>query len=51
MGSDPRSGDLYLFTNSRRNRAKVLLFDGTGMAIYMNQLSSHYTSSRFMRGF
>jgi transposase len=28
----------YLFTNARRSRAKVLLFDGTGLAIYMKRL-------------
>jgi len=32
------TGELYLFTNARRSRAKVLLFDGTGLAIYMKRL-------------
>lgn len=32
------AGELYLFTNARRSRAKVLLFDGTGLAIYMKRL-------------
>lgn len=32
------AGDLFLFVNKRRNRAKVLLFDGTGMCIYMKRM-------------
>jgi len=35
---DLLSGELYLFTNRRRTRAKVLLFDGTGLCIYMKRL-------------
>jgi len=38
LKSDPLSGDLYLFVNARRKRAKVLLYDGTGMCIYMKRL-------------
>jgi transposase len=49
MKADPLSGDLFLFTNRRRTRAKVLLWDGTGLCVYQNQLSSHYTSSGSMR--
>ena len=29
---------LYLFVNRRRNRAKVLFFDGTGLCIFMKRL-------------
>jgi transposase len=50
MGSDPLSGDLYLFTNARRNRAKVLLFDGTGMAIYMKRLDVGKFACPWTRG-
>lgn len=32
------AGDLFLFVNRRRNRAKVLLFDGTGLCIYMKRM-------------
>lgn len=35
---DPLSGEMYLFTNRRRNRAKVLLFDGTGLCTYCKRL-------------
>lgn len=38
LGADIMAGELYLFTNARRSRAKVLLFDGTGLAIYMKRL-------------
>lgn len=37
-GLDPISGDYYLFVNARRNRAKVLLYDGTGLCIYHKRL-------------
>ena len=35
---DPLSGDLYLFANRTRKRAKVLLWDGTGLCIYAKRL-------------
>lgn len=38
LGRDVLSGELYLFTNRRRTRAKVLLFDGTGLCIYMKRI-------------
>jgi transposase len=38
LARDILGGELYLFTNARRTRAKVLLFDGTGLAIYMKRL-------------
>jgi transposase len=38
LARDITTGELYLFTNARRRRAKVLLFDGTGLAIYMKRL-------------
>jgi len=31
MGCDPESGHLYLFSNARRDRMKVLFFDGSGL--------------------
>ena len=36
--ADPLSGDLFLFVNRRRNSCKVLLFDGTGLCIFMKRL-------------
>ncbi len=38
MGQDPLSGALFLFTNRRRNRAKVLHFDGTGLCLFAKRL-------------
>lgn len=39
LGQDPLKGDLYLFVNTRRTSAKVLLWDGTGLCIYAKRLS------------
>ena len=49
LGQDPLSGDLYLFTNGRCNRAKVLLFDGTGMCIYMKRLDEGHFACPWKR--
>lgn len=38
LGHDIMDGDLFLFVNRRRNRAKVLFFDGTGLCIMMKRL-------------
>ncbi len=38
LREDPLSGDLFLFTNRTRRRAKVLLWDGTGLCIYAKRL-------------
>lgn len=38
LGRDPLSGELFLFTNARRTRAKVLFWDGTGLVILMKRL-------------
>lgn len=35
---DPLSGDLYLFVSSDRRRAKVLMWDGTGLCLYAKRL-------------
>ena len=35
---DPLSGDCYLFVNATRKRAKVLLWDGTGLCVYAKRL-------------
>ncbi len=35
---DIMDGDLFLFVNRRRNRAKVLFFDGTGLCILMKRM-------------
>jgi transposase len=38
LGRDPLSGDCYLFVNRAATRTKVLIWDGTGMCIYMKRL-------------
>jgi len=38
LGLDPLCGDCFLFTNRRRTSAKVLVYDGTGLCIYMKRL-------------
>lgn len=38
LGRDPLSGDCFLFTNRTRTRAKVLLYDGTGLCLYHKRL-------------
>lgn len=38
LGRDPLSGDLFVFVNRSRGRAKVLLWDGTGLCIYAKRL-------------
>ena len=35
---DPMSGDVYLFLNRRRTSMKALLWDGTGLCIFMKRL-------------
>ena len=38
LGREPTSADLYLFVSRNRIRAKVLLWDGTGLVVYAKRL-------------
>lgn len=40
FGADPTDGSLYLFVNRRRDRMKILHFDGTGFWLYYKLLEA-----------
>ena len=50
MQHDVLAGDLFLFVNKRRNRAKVLLFDGTGLCIYSKRMDKGRFAALWRRG-
>jgi transposase len=40
LGTDPTNGSLYLFINRRRDRLKILHFDGGGFWLYYRLLEA-----------
>jgi len=50
LGHDPLAGDLFLFVSRNRKRAKVLLWDGTGLCIYSKRLEQGRFAAPWHRG-
>lgn len=38
LGCDPASGHVFIFTNARRNRVKLLVYDGSGLWVCAKKL-------------
>ena len=51
LGRQARSRALFVFFGRQKTALKILFFDGTGLCIFYNQVSSHCTSSDQTRGF
>lgn len=49
LGRVATSGDLYLFVSRNRTRAKVLLWDGTGLVVYAKRLEEGRFASLWER--
>lgn len=50
LGADPLSGQMYLFVSRNRKRAKVLLWDGTGLCVYAKRLEQGRFSAPWLCG-
>jgi transposase len=49
LGRDPLSGECYLFVNRTRTRAKVLVWDGTGLCVFAKRLEQGRFASLWER--
>lgn len=50
LGRDLLDGDLFLFVGADRKRAKVLLWDGTGICLYAKRLAKGTFPAPWRRG-
>ena len=50
LGREVRGGALFVFFGRRRDAVKILFADETGLCLFYNQPSSHYTSFGSRRG-
>jgi transposase len=50
LSKDVLAGDLFLFVARRRNRAKVLFWDGTGLVVYSKRLERGRFTAPWQRG-
>ena len=51
LDADPYCGDVFVFRSKRKDRLKLVVWDGTGMVLVTNYLASYYTSSIRVRAF
>jgi transposase len=49
LGHDIFEGHLFIFFTRRRDRVRIIYWDRNGIAMWTNQLSSHYTSFDLIR--
>lgn len=49
MQADPFDGAIYVFRAKRADRVKLVFWDGTGVCLFANYLTSYCTSFRWKR--
>ena len=51
FSQNPQSGDLYLFTNKKRDKVKCLLWDSNGFVLYYKRLErGRFNYSKYLSG-
>jgi transposase len=43
-GADPFAGTLYVFRSKRKDRIKIVWWDGSGICLFTNYVASHCSS-------
>ena len=43
FGADPFDGGLYVFRSKRRDRVKILTWDGSGLVLYYKRIEGQFT--------